>query len=116
MKQIDSYNVQIYCGLKEGYDGKVHDLEEVEELMQKFVDENNECVTITPTKFVYTKGNEPGVIVGLIAYPRFAKSDFIIKERAVEIGKILMVAFKQNRLTITTPEQSIMLEQEDVEF
>lgn len=115
MKQIKSYNVQIYCGLKEGYEGKIHSLESVEDLMQKFVDEKKECVTVTPTRFIYTQGSEPGVIVGLISYPRFPKTDLEIKNRAIEIGKVLLMAFKQNRLTITTPEESIMLETEDVD-
>lgn len=29
------------------------------------------CVTVTPTTYVYTGGEEEGVIVGLINYPRF---------------------------------------------
>ena len=114
MKTNFAYNIQIFCGLKEGYDGKVHDVEQVEILMQKFVDENKDCVTITPTKFLYVGGSEPGVIVGLISYPRFIRSTTVLKNRAIEIAKILMVAFKQNRITITTPEESIMLEEEDV--
>jgi hypothetical protein len=114
MRTVDSFNIQIFCGLKEGYSGKTHDIEDVERLMQKFVDAKKECVTITATKFVYTDGNEPGVIVGLINYPRFPKFQHTLKERAFEIAKILMVTFKQNRVTVTMPNESFMLEQDDV--
>ena len=116
MKTVESFNIQIFCGLKEGYDGKIHDIEEVEKLMQKFVDEKKECVTVTSTKFIYTDGNEPGVIVGLINYPRFPKLQYALKKRAVEIAKILMAAFKQNRVTVTMPNESLMLEQDDLKI
>ena len=115
LKTTSAYNIQIFCGLKEGYDGKVHDIEEVEALMQIFVDENKDCVTITPTKFIYVGGNEPGAIIGLISYPRFERTEIFLKNRAIEITKVLMSVFKQNRITITTPFESIMIEQEDLE-
>lgn len=114
MKILESYNVQIFCGLREGYGIKTHQIEDVERVLQKYVDEKKECVTLTPTQFIYTKGDEPGVIIGLITYPRFPRTKEEIRERAIEIAKILMVTFKQQRITITTPAESIMIEEEDV--
>lgn len=104
-----SFNVQIWLGISEGYGGYTHLIEEVVEVCQKFVDKKKECVTITPTEFVYTGGCEPGVVIGFIMYPRFVRSQNEIVERAVELGKILLTKFKQNRITITTPLESIML-------
>lgn len=109
-----SHNVQIWSGLMEGYGGYVHSLEEVLDICQEFVDEKKECVTITPTQFVYTQGNEPGVIVGFIMYPRFPRSEEEIENRAVELGKILLNKLRQNRLTITTPFKSIMLKNKEI--
>lgn len=111
-KITTSYNVQIWCGLKEGYDGIVHTIDEVNSVCQKYVDAKKECVTVSPTSFIYTDGNEPGVVVGFISYPRFPKGDWEILSRAKELAEILMKEFNQNRVTITTPEVSIMLENE----
>jgi hypothetical protein len=109
---IKSFNVQIWCGLKEGYEGPFHSLQEVEDLCQAFVDEKKDCITITPTTFVYTQGKESGVIIGWIAYPRFPKTESEIISRAKDLANILMNALNQNRVTITTPQESIMLEKQ----
>lgn len=38
------------------------------------------CVTITPTEFIYTGGQEAGVVVGLRNYPRFpSEPDALLK-------------------------------------
>ena len=73
MKITKGYNVQIWCGLKERDTEYLHSIEEVKTICQKFVDEVGQCVSVTPTEFIYTKGNEEGVVVGFIIYPRFPK-------------------------------------------
>ena len=40
-------------------------------ICRDFCDKEGLCVTVTPTTYVYTNGQEEGVIVGLINYPRF---------------------------------------------
>ncbi len=115
-----SWNVQIWVGLKEVYmeDGitnrpidkiKIHTIEEVYEICQKFVDKEKECVTVTPTEFVYTGGFESGVVIGFIQYPRFEEHQTKITQRAVKLGEILLKELNQYRLTVTTPKQSIMI-------
>jgi hypothetical protein len=92
MKTTTSYNVQIWCGLKIGYEvsGREHSMQEVFKLCQDYVNKEKECVTITPTSFVYTDGFENGVVVGFISYPRFAKNRLIIRKRAIDLAQILM--------------------------
>lgn len=107
---IKSFNLQIWCGLKEGYEGPLHSLHEVEEICQTFVDDIGDCITITPTTFVYTNGKEAGVVIGWINYPRFPKTELEIISRAKSLAIVLMNTLKQNRVTITTPQESIMLE------
>lgn len=107
--QCKSYNVQIYCGLKEQYDGIVHNLEEVRQICQKYVDTEKSCITLTSTEFFYVKGNEPGFIVGFINYPRFPATYEEINDKAIKLAKELMISLKQYRVTITTPNNSIML-------
>jgi hypothetical protein len=38
---------------------------------RQYCDEHGLCVTVTPTIYVYTGGQEVGLAVGLINYPRF---------------------------------------------
>ncbi len=109
-KIYDSFNVQIWCGLKEGYDGKIHTLDDVRIICQEFVNFEKDCVTMTPTEFIYVNGNEPGVIIGFILYPRFERETKEILLRAKLLGEQLLIGLKQQRLTITTPDNSIMLE------
>lgn len=113
MKTCEPYSVKIYCGLKEGYDGYQHPVTEAYEVCQKYCDEVGLCVTVTNTHFVYKDGNEDGVIVGLIQYPRFPKFNVEIDNLAIRLGYILMEKFKQQRVTIETTDRMIMLEQSD---
>lgn len=112
MKTTQAYNVQIWCGLKIGYEGPEHSISDVIKLCQDYVNKEKECVTVTSTSFVYTDGFENGAVVGFISYPRFAKNRLIIRSRALQLAKILMDSLGQNRVTVTTPDESIMLEKE----
>jgi hypothetical protein len=115
MKILKSYNVQIWVGLKETYnDEKIHDLDDVRLICDKWVNEIKDCVTITPTEFRYVDGFEKGVIVGYISYPRFPRAEEGIKARSIKLGESLMIGLNQYRVTITTPYESIMLENENV--
>ncbi len=44
------------------------------------------CVTIEPTLFVYTGGEESGFCIGLIQYPRFPLPEHEIWERALDLA------------------------------
>lgn len=51
------------------------------------------CVTVTATQYIYSAGEESGIIVGLINYPRFPKTprelEVIAEELALELRKKL---------------------------
>ena len=106
-----SYNVQIWVGLREGYTDKVNTIDDVRKICQEYV-KSGDCVTVTPTEFIYTDGNEPGVIIGYINYPRFPQSPAEILEKAKILAMILLEELKQYRITITTPEMSLMIERD----
>jgi len=67
-------------------------------------------VTITPTEYVYVDGEEPGVVVGMISYPRFKRSRKELEKRAFMLAHMLMRGLDQFRVTIVTPKKSYMLE------
>ena len=65
------------------------------------------CVTVTPTTYVYTGGEEDGMIVGLINYPRFPASPDNLWERAEDIGDALRTALGQQSYTIQAPDKTV---------
>lgn len=112
MKIIKSHNVQIWVGLREKYSDIIHSIDEVESLCQKWCDTFGACFTVTETTFIYTNGKEKGCVIGLINYPRFPKTEYEIEYDAVKFAMRCLIAFNQNRITVTTPKVSIMIENE----
>lgn len=113
MKTVTTFTANIYMGLREGYDGNCRTIDEVRRLCQDYVNEIGLCVTLTPTEFIYKDGCEPGVIIGTINYPRFPSTNGQIKERTLNLAKKLLVEFKQYRVSIVFPNETVMLESED---
>ena len=113
MKITESYNVQIWVGLRAGYSARIHPLDDVRNICDRFVNSVKDCVTITPTEFRYVDGMEPGVIVGYINYPRFPRKPEEIEDRAIQLAEELMVGLEQNSVTVTTPTQTYMLSNEN---
>lgn len=64
------------------------------------------CVTIEPTTFIYTGGEEAGYVVGLLNYPRFPSPAVELDERAADLMQKLLVATHQHSALMTTPNNS----------
>lgn len=64
------------------------------------------CVTVTPTKYIYTHGEESGAIIGLINYPRFPSTPDQIEEKAEELGIRIMDDCCQGSFTVMTQEKT----------
>lgn len=64
------------------------------------------CVTVTPTTFIYTGGEEVGVIVGFVNYPRFPKTPEDINVRARLLAERLMGALYQRTCLIVMPAET----------
>jgi len=86
-----TWEAQIFCGLRKGYSSEFYTIEDLEKICQEYVDEIGWCVTVTPTKFIYKKGNEPGAIIGVILYPRFPLEIEELKARVQGLAYLLMV-------------------------
>jgi len=113
MKIEKSYNLQIWVGLREGYTDVICDVETVRMVIDKYINEHKVCVTITPTEFRYVAGWEPGVVVGLIQYPRFPVKESVLLEHAKNIAIQLKKILDQFRVTITSPKWTYLIEDED---
>ena len=108
MKTVPSFNIQIWLGLREGYTDKVHTIDEVYDECKKICAIGN-CVTVTPTRFIYKDGWEDGVVIGLINYPRFPKEKQRLIYDSWGIANRLQEKFNQIRVSITTPEKTYTL-------
>ena len=111
---MKSFEGKIYIGFKETHTGIIHTLQEAEAICQKYCDETGFCVTLTPTDFIYTKGKEPGCIVGTIQYPRFPTDEDILKERTLTIAREFSEQFNQFRITVNFPDEVVMIDNDKV--
>ena len=100
IKLVDTFSINIFLGLREGYTETIHSKQEVEYFIQKYVDVEKLCVTVTETKFIYVNGNEPGLIIGLINYPRFPSDFLTLKDRALDLGEKLRIFCNQERVSL----------------
>jgi hypothetical protein len=62
------------------------------------------CVTIEPTTFMYTGGEEVGYVVGLVNYPRFPSTPDKIVSRARDLMHKLLEGTYQHSAMLMTPE------------
>lgn len=64
------------------------------------------CVTIEPTTFIYTGGEEAGYVVGLLNYPRFPCDPQALEDRARDLMHTLLAATHQHSALMVTPERT----------
>src|SRR4051812_37270009 len=96
-KQSPSYPVSIFVAGGAG---------EARDICRAFCDEEGLCVTVTPTTYVYTGGEEAGVIVGLINYPRFPSEPSDILTIAKLLALELMYKLEQSSVSVQTPDET----------
>lgn len=113
MKTAENYEIKIWLGHRAGYIHGYTDSEMVFRVIRDWCNEKKQCVTLTPTKFIYVDGEEPGTIIGFINYPRFPMDKEELLNRALELGEILRKEFNQYRVSVTTPETSYLLEDDE---
>jgi hypothetical protein len=108
MEKVKTYFGRIFIGLKEGYDGTIFNYDE----LKKFIKENINlvgAVNVVRNEFIYIGGEEPGVIVETINYPRFPATEQNIKKTTLKFAALLKNQFKQYRVSVMFPDETIML-------
>jgi hypothetical protein len=116
MKTVPTFTATIYVGLKDTdtSTGCIFGHDVLKQVCQKYCDETGFCVTYTETEYIYTTGNEPGAIVGIINYPRFPSDAKTLRERAITLAKLLQKAANQYKVTVVMPDETVMIEREDL--
>lgn len=73
------------------------------------------CVTIEPSLFIYTGGEEFGYVVGLLNYPRFPSSQGAIVAAANDLAiKLLAGTFQHSALVVTPTLTTWITKRDDV--
>ena len=82
-------------------------LDQIEQICREFVMDVSLCVTVTPTKYIYVGGEEVGVEIGLINYPRFPTEHEKIKRTALDLARKIMLETFQGSYTVMCPDETI---------
>ena len=61
------------------------------------------CVTVEPIDYIYTGGEEAGVRVGFINYPRFPSDCETLRARAADLAERLRQRLCQHSYSIVGP-------------
>lgn len=96
--EVSSYPVSIFIA------GPIW---EAETICLDYCDAVGFCATVTATTFCYTGGEEAGVIVGLIHYPRFPSTPAAIWAHAEALGARLCEGLTQQSYTIQAPDRTV---------
>jgi hypothetical protein len=114
VRSVATFTATIYVGFRVGRSGhepeRVFTLDEAKAIAQQYVNEVGLCVTVTPTEYVYTKGGEPGCIVGLIHYPRFPSTPEAIRNHALTLARLLLAGLRQFKVSVVFADETVMLE------
>lgn len=79
-----------------------------EEVCRCFCDDGA-CVSIRDTKFIYTHGEETGVEITFINYPRFPSSEKEITEKAIKLARELIIKLHQSSCSVVTSTETYWL-------
>lgn len=95
MSTLETYTVRIYMA---------GDIETAKRWLRHEVWREGLCVTVEPTTFIYTGGEEEGFVVGLINYPRFPSDPASILIRARIIAAGLVSECAQRSALVLAPD------------
>lgn len=76
------------------------DYEQAKVHCRKYCHEIGLCVTVEPTTYIYTGGEEAGVRIGLINYPRFESLSGDLMSKAIHLAELLRTELCQDSYTI----------------
>lgn len=62
------------------------------------------CVTVDPTTYIYTGGEEAGAVIGLINYPRFPSEPTELRAKAEALATKILERCCQHSFSIMTPD------------
>lgn len=99
-KQVETYTIKLFLS------GPIELAKQIirQECLQKGL-----CVTIEPTLYIYTGGEELGYVVGLLNYPRFPTEQEELKKRAKDLLYKLLEGTYQLSGLLVTPQETMWI-------
>lgn len=98
VKKVKTFTAKIYLA---------GDIEIIKQVCRKYCMKAGFCVTVTPTLYIYTGGEEFGVEIGLVNYPRFPSTKSKIINHAIELANLCREESCQWSWLIVTPDETI---------
>lgn len=82
------------------------DIGSIKAVLREECYEHGLCVTVEPTLFIYTGGEELGAVVGLVNYPRFPSSRRALFGRATALAKKLVTRCNQRTALVVGDDKT----------
>lgn len=102
---LPTYQIRIYLS---------GSIEVAKQIIREHVLENPLCVTIEPTTFIYTGGEEQGYVVGLLNYPRFPTPPNELNVRADMMAELLLAKTFQRSCLVVKPGMTTWITRETI--
>lgn len=67
------------------------------------------CVSIEKVDYIYTMGQESGMVVRIINYPRFPADKGAIKSEAIELGEHLIKKLHQGSCSVVADDETLFI-------
>jgi hypothetical protein len=118
MKRLSTLTFQgsIFLGLQSGYTDTLIDKKLVIETLNQFqsnlikVENIFLSASVSECTIVLNQQNEPHLKIEFINYPKFPLEESKLKELILNLAKLLMIEFNQNRIVVVFTDETIMLE------
>lgn len=94
---VESYTVRIWIG---------GDYDEARRTIRRFCAKEGACFAIQKTSYIYTGGEESGVTVTLIHYPRFPSTPNLLWDKAQRLAELLARDLCQKSYSIDAPDKT----------
>lgn len=83
------------------------DLDQAKQVCREYCFDVGLCVTVEPVTYIYTGGEESGVRVGLLNYPRFPSSESELCEKAEGLAVKLVGRLCQQSYLIVGSSETV---------
>lgn len=89
------------------------DLAQAKQVCRAFCLNVGLCVTVRPQTFIYTGGEEEGVVIGLVNYPRFPSKPEALFETAERLAEELRLHLCQHSYLLLAPDKTKWVNRRD---
>lgn len=103
LKEVETCIIRVYMA---------GDIVTAKQWLRKECYQRGLCVTVTPTTFIYTGGEETGFVVGFVNYPRFPQSPEELWDRAYDVASSLMMECCQKSALLVANDHTLWITKE----